>query len=145
MLDSRSTIAQAFRQTAAGRKLFVEAKTREIERDLAAMQARQIFDARRTEVLDLIKVAFPKRPDIIYHARKIPQTATAIKEGGEQYKTLVNRLRFARVGLTPAEKNDNMVLALGALGLLKPKAAKPIETLSIAESNRLLDESIATY
>jgi hypothetical protein len=141
MLDPKSPLAVAFNQTAAGRKLFVEAKARETEKDLAVMQAKLIFDARRTEVLDLVRVAFPGRPDIIYHARKVPQTAGVIKEGGEAYQHLVTRLRFARVGLTTAEKNDNMVRAYEALGLVKAKpiAKQPLQLLSISESNELLD------
>jgi hypothetical protein len=105
------SIESALLQTAKGREIVVQAKQRlQHDRELAALHAKQLFDSRRAEVIDLIKAAFPRRPDIIYHARRVDHTRNVIKTGGQEYNSLCTALRF---GATDPKG------ALNALGLLK--------------------------
>lgn len=93
------SIHDALLQTANGRKVVIEVKTR-----------KDAINQRRQQVIDLITTGFPGRPDILAHARTIPATAELIHDGGPAFESLCTALRFA---------TTDRRTALSYLGLLK--------------------------
>ena len=93
------SIHDALLQTANGRKIVVEVKTR-----------KESIARRRQQVIDLIKAGFPGRSDILYHARNVPATGELILNGGPAYSELVTALEYATIDRSKA---------LDRLGLLK--------------------------
>ena len=92
-------LRDALMQTSAGRAVVVEAKVRQI----AVAQRRQ-------QVIELIQLGFPGRPDILVHARTVAATGEAIRAGGPAFDGIVAALKYA---------TTDRRTALGRLGLLK--------------------------